>query len=141
MLERRRIFETCQALADLNALDAGHRGDVAARYFLGFVAFQAAKRVELGEASGHDFAGELGDAHVGAAAQRTVEDASDGDTPEKIAVVEVHHLRLQDARGIAGRLGNRRQNGFKQGLEILRAIVQFAVRDAFFRVGVEHGKI
>ena len=139
--ERRGIFEFRQALANLNSFDAGDGDEVAAGNFLRLDAVEAEEGVELRDARGDEFSRALGDAHIGAAAQRAVEHAPNGDAPEKIAVVQIHDLRLQHAVRIALRLGNRGNNGFKERLKIRRAIVQLPVRDSRLRVRVEHRKI
>src|ERR1019366_2664794 len=116
--ERRGIFEICQALSDLNSLNAGDRDEVTAGNFLRLDAVEAKERVELRKARGDDLACALGDAYIGASAQRAVEDAPNGDAPKKIAVVQIHDLRLQHAVRIALRFRNRGNNGFKERLEI-----------------------
>ena len=125
----------------MNSLHAGDGDEVAAGHLLRLDAVEAEEGVELGEACGDEFSRSLRDAYIGAAAQRAVEHATDGDAPEKIAVVQVHDLRLQHAVRIALRLGNRGDNGFKERLKIRRAVVQLPVRDSCLRVGVEHRKI
>src|SRR5882762_1061608 len=112
-LERLRIGEINDAFADLNALDASDGHQVSGENAFGFVAFEPAKSVELGDAGGIEFAVELADADFGAALDGAVEHAADGDAAEKIAVIEIHYLDLQDAIGIAGR----RRDGFDDGLE------------------------
>src|ERR1700693_2149805 len=139
--QRLGIFEFRQTLADLNSFHSGNGDEVAAGDFLRLDALEAEEGVELREARGDDLAIALGDAYIGAASQRAVEHASDGDTAEKITVIQIHDLRLQHPVRIALRFGNRGNNGFKERLEIRRAVIQFSVRDSRFRVRVEHRKI
>jgi hypothetical protein len=98
----------------LNVFDAGNGHHVAAGDHIGFVAFQSAKREEAGEARGLERSGKFADADFGAAAQGAVEDAGDGQTAEEVAVVEIGHLDLEHAFGIAGGLGDSGNNRFKQ---------------------------
>ena len=139
--ERRGIREIGDAFADLNAFDAGNRDDIACRNFLGFVAFEAAKREKLRDFRGLNRSVQFRDAHFGAALQRSLKNARDGDAPEKIAVIEVGDLNLQHGRGIARRRRNRSDDLFEERLEIRRIVADFAVRDAEFRVRVDHRKI
>src|SRR5713226_3028354 len=145
--ERLRGGEVGDALADLDAFDAGDGHEVASENAFGFVAFESAKCIEFGDARGFELArhggraAELADADVGAALDGAVEDAADGDAAEKIAVIEIHHLDLQDAFGIAGRRGDGLDDGLEERKEILGVIADFAVGDAIAGVGVDDGKI
>ena len=139
--ERRGICQVGQAFSDLNSFNAGDGNQVAAGHGFGFVAFEPAEGVQLRDARGLDRAGKLGDAHIGPAAQRAIENAPNGDAPKEIAVIQIHHLRLQHSVGIALWRRNRRDNGFKQRLEIRRAVVQLAVRDAGLGIRVQHREI
>ncbi len=128
-------------LADLNAFDAGDGDDVAGRNFLRFVALEAAKGEKLGDFRGLDLAVEFRDADFGAAIERSLENAGNGDAAEKIAVIEIGDLNLQHGRGIARRRGNRGDDFLEQRLEVRGGIAELAVRDAGLRVRVDHRKI
>src|SRR5229473_1695830 len=139
--ERLRGGEVGDAFADLDAFDAGDGHEVAGENAFGFVAFESAKGVELGDARGFELAVELADADVGAALDGAVEDAADGDTAEEIAVIEIHHLDLQDALGIAGRRGDGFDDGLEERKKIFGIVADFAMRDAVAGVGVDDGEI
>ena len=85
----------------------------------GFIAFEAAEVIELGDARGLQRAVELDDADQFAATERALEDARNGDAPEKVAVVEIGHLHLQHGLRIAGG----RRHGADDGLEQRRKIL------------------
>ena len=123
------------------AFDSGDGHQIARHYALGLVALQASERVQLGDARGRELSVQFADAYVGAPANRAVEHAADGDAAQKLAVVEVHHLNLQDAFGIAGRRGNRLDDRFEERQQIFRVIADFAVRHAVARVGVDHREV
>ena len=80
-----------------------------------------------------------------AAVQRALENAGDGDAAEKIAVVEIGDLHLQDALRDRPRAAGRRHDGLEERLQIggivAAGFAPAAVRHAGFRVGVEHGEI
>src|ERR1700730_2206946 len=140
-LERRRIGEIGDALADLNAFDTGDGHEVACHYGFGFVAFESTKRVKLGDSRGQELAVELAYAHLSAALERAVEDAADGDASEKIAVVEIHHLDLQDAFRIAGRRGDGFDDGLEERKEIFGVVTDFAMGYAVAGIGIDDGEI
>src|SRR5712672_3380896 len=129
------------AFADLDAFDAGDGHQVARENVFGFVAFESAKSIELGDTGGIEFAVELTDADLRAALDGAVENATDGNTAEKIAVVEIHHLDLQDALRIAGRRGDGFDDSLEERQEIFRVIADFAMGHAVARVGVNDRKI
>src|SRR5712672_3767026 len=129
------------AFADLDAFDAGDGHQVARENVFGFVAFEPAKSVELGDAGGIEFAVELADANFRAALDGAVEHAADGDAAEKIAVIEIHHLDLQDAFRIAGRRGDGFDDSLEERQEIFRVIADFAMGHADACVGVNDRKI
>src|SRR5258705_8323020 len=140
-LERLRIGEINDAFADLNAFNTSDGHQVTSENTVGFVAFKPAESIELSDARGIELAVELADADFRAALDGAVENAADSDAAEKIAVIEIHHLDLQDAFRIAGR----RRDGFDDRLEerqeIFRVIADFAMSHAVARVGVNDGKI
>ena len=106
-----------------------------------FVALETAEGVELGDARGRELAIQFADAHVGTAANRAVEDAANRDAAQKLAVIQVHHLNLQYAFGVAGRRRNGLDDGFEERQQILRGVAGFAMRHAVARVGVDDRKI
>ena len=140
-LKRRRRLQIRDALADLNVFDASDRDDITCGNRFGFVAFQSAKGKKLGDLRRLDFAVQLADAYFLAALQSSIEHARDGDAPQKLAVIQVHHLNLQYARGIARRRGNMLHDGFKQGQQIFRIVTEFVVGHAAARIGVNDWKI
>src|ERR1700720_917486 len=118
------------AFADLDTLDFSDGYQVAGENALGFGAVEAPKREELGDARGIQVSVELADAFVGAALDGAVEDAADGDAAEKIAVIEIHHLNLQYAFGIAGRRGDGFNDGLEEGEKIFGVVAVFAMGSA-----------
>ena len=139
--ERRGIREIGNAFADLDAFDARDRHDVAREYLFGFIAFEPAEREKFRDLRRLNFPVELGDADFRAALQRALKNARDRQSPEEIAVIEVRHLNLQHALGIARRRRNRRDDLLEKRLQRGRAVVQVHVRHADLRVGVDHRKI
>ena len=77
-LERRGIGEVGDAFADLNSFHSGDGHDVARRNLLGFVAFQSAEREKLGDLRRLNRSVQFRDAHFGAALQRALKNAGDG---------------------------------------------------------------
>ena len=132
--ERRGIREIGDALADLNALDARDRHDVAREYLLGFVAIEPAEREQLRDLRRLNFSVELGDADFRSALQRSLKHARNRQAAEKIAVIEVRDLNLQHGFGIARRRRNRRDDLLEERLERRRAVVELAVRDTGLRI-------
>src|SRR5712672_11020 len=129
------------AFADLDAFDASDGHQVARENVFGFVAFESAKSVELGDTGGIEFAVELTDADLRAALDGAVENATDGNTAKKIAVIEIHHLDLQDAFRIAGRRGDGFDDSLEERQEIFRVVADFAMGHAVACVGVDDGEI
>ena len=84
---------------------------------------------------------ELADAYVFAALQGAVEDAADGDAAEKIAVIEIHHLNLQHAFGIAVGARDGFDDGFEERQQILGVVADFAMGHAVAGVGVDDREI
>ena len=144
-LERRRIFRIGESLANLNALDAGNGDDISGGDGFSFVALQPTKGEELGNARGLEGAIELGDADLIAAAQGSLENASDGDAAEIIAVIEIGDLNLECLLRIARGRGDGIENGVEEEREVAGVIsagfAPLAVGDAGLGIGVEHGKI
>ena len=140
-LERLRIVHVDDALAHLNAFDAGDGDEISRNNAFRFIAFESTEGVELGDARRDHLAVELADADVGAALDGAVEDAADRDASQKFAVVEVHHLNLQRAFGIARRRRNRFHDGFEQRQQILRIVADLVVGNAVARVGVDDREI
>src|SRR5262249_27987798 len=83
--QRHGAVELDDAFADLDAFDSGDRDDIARRDSFGFVALEAAEGEELGDAGRVDLAAELADADFGAAIERAIEHAADGDSAEELA--------------------------------------------------------
>src|SRR5205814_10281442 len=127
--------------ADLDAVDARKRDDVAGLHLFGFVAIEAAKRKELGDFCGLQLAIEFADTDFSSALQCAVKDARNGYAAQKFAVIEIHHLQLQSCGGIAGRRGNSLHDGFKQWKQILGIIALFAMSDAVTCVGINDREI
>ena len=76
-----------------------------------------------------------------AALERAVEDAADRDAAEKFAVVEVHHLNLQRAFGIARGRRNALTIASNSGSKIFGIVADLVMGDAVARVGIDHGEI
>src|SRR5262249_22073039 len=117
-LKRIGVGEVGDAFADLNAFDAGDGDNVPGGDLFGFIAFAAAAGEELGDFGGLNFSVELGDADFGAARERAIDDAGDGDAAEKFGVVEVHDLELQRGGRIAGGSWDALYDGFKERKQI-----------------------
>ena len=133
--------EIGDAFADLDSFHSGDGDNFARGNFFGFVAFQAAKRKELGDLGGQQRSIQLGDAHFGAALERPLENAGNGHASQKIAVIKIGHLNLQHGRGIARRRRNGGDDLLEERLESRRSVVERAVRDAELRVGIDHREI
>src|SRR5208337_4154582 len=140
-LERSGIIEAGEGFADLDAFDAGNGDDVTGNDGFGFVAFEAAEGEELGDFGGDESAVEFADADFLATIQRAVEDAADGQAAQKIGVVQIGNLELEDAGGIAGRRRDFGDDGFKKGEKIARIITDLAMSYAGAGVGVDDGKV
>src|SRR4029077_252969 len=144
-LEGSGIFGVGQSFADLNALDAGNGDDVTGGNGFGFVTLEAAKGEELGDARGLKRAIELDDADLIAAAQGALEDASDGDSAEVIAVIEIGDLNLQSFVRIARGRRNGVQNGLEEKSEVAGVITTgfcpLAMGDAGLGIGVDDREI
>src|SRR5579862_6046402 len=139
--ERRWIREIGDRFADLNSFDTCDGNDVTSFHFLRFIAIEAAKGEKLGDLCGQDLSVEFRDANFGAANERSLENAGDGDASEKIAVVEIGDLDLQRGGRISRRRGNRSNNFIEQRLEVRGGIPELAVRDSGLRVRVDDWKV
>ncbi len=111
--QRHGVRQIRDAFADLDAFNAGNRHEIASRDRLCFIAFQASKRIQLGDARRRQLAVQLADAHVRAALQRTVKNAPNRNSSQEFAVIQVHYLNLQNAIGIARRRGNVLDDGLE----------------------------
>src|SRR5882757_4379808 len=139
--ERLRIGEINDAFADLNAFNTSYGHQVPGKDTVGFVALKSAKSVELGDTGGIEFAVELTDADFRAALDGAIENAADGDAAEKIAVIEIHHLDLQDAFRIAGRRGDGFDDRLEERQEIFGIVADVAMGHTVAGVGVNDRKI
>ena len=84
-----------------------------------FIPLQASKGIQLGDSCWRKLAVQLADAHFRAALQRAVEYAPDRDASQKLAVIQVHHLNLQYAFGIARGSWNVFYDGLEKRQQIL----------------------
>src|SRR5208282_6573818 len=116
-LKRRRVFEFREALADLDAFDARNGHDIARRNLLGFIAIEAAEREELRDLRRLNGSIQLRYPYFRPARVGPVENAGNREAPQKIAVIEVRHLNLKDARGVARRRRNRSDDLLEKRLE------------------------
>src|ERR1700722_7404865 len=140
-LERRGIREIGDCLADLDAFDACDGDDVTGFHFLRFITIETAKGEKLGDLCGQNFPVKFRDANFGAANERSLENADDGDTAEKIAIVEIRDLDLQRSRRISRWRWNRSDNFIEQRLKVRGGIAKFTVRDAGLRIRVDDWKV
>src|SRR5262249_4479521 len=143
--DRRGPFGVGDRLEALDAFYSGESDDVACRNNFRFVALETAKSEKLGNPRWLQRTIQLGDTHCVTVVKRAAEDARDGDAAEVIAVVEIRHLHLHDARGAARRRRHGAHYGFKERIEIGGVVstrtVPDAVRYASLGVGVENWKI
>ena len=140
-LERLRIFERSDAFADLDSFDASDGHDISGHNAVGLIAFKTAEGVKLGDFRGDKLSAQLADAYFLTAIQSAIEYPTDGETAEKIGVVEIGDLKLQHTRGIARGTRDFVHDGFEQRQQILGVVAHFAMGHAGASVRVDDGEI
>ena len=118
-LQRHGVCQIRDAFSDVDALNARNRHQVARGNGLRFIPFQAAEGIQLGDSRRCQLAVQLADAYLRATLQRTVEYPPDRDASQKLAVIQVHHLDLQNAIGLARGSRNVLYDGLEKRQQIL----------------------
>ena len=139
--QRARVFGVGDRVADVHLVEPGELDDVSRPGLGDLHALQPFERVEVGDPGAIDGAVFPHEPDVLLRLQAPVDDASDGQPPDEVGVVEVENEHLKRRRRVVVRRRDGADDLFEKQFHAVVLAVGCPPADAVPRDGVQHGEV